>query len=229
MGEECVLVACSAWIGDELPATNDPALRPILHLTHHSWKSQPDLVWVSAAPPDDFIPIGTIEATVEERPIECFTSGGWPGYQVLRQWRWDHDRAAVLQEDKAAKEQQVKQREAARQEHQKRLSATTLEQLQRHKFFPKWKGHPPKKAVAASRQIMTDTVNELLRLGLVSPESQRMAVLQRYIERFNAIDEEMDHFIETVEREDICEEFERIVHACGLGAHKDLADEWRDW
>jgi hypothetical protein len=36
-------------------------------------------------------------------------------------------------------------------------------------------------------------------------------------------------FIETVEREDICDEFEAIVHACGLGNYKDLADRWRDW
>ena len=56
-----------------------------------------------------------------------------------------------------------------------------------------------------------------------------MAVLQECIERFNSIDAEMDHFIETIERDDICEEVEAIVHACGLVAHEDLADKWREW
>ncbi len=54
-----------------------------------------------------------------------------------------------------------------------------------------------------------------------------MAILKQCIESFNNLDAEMD-FIETVEREDICEEFEAIVHACGLGAYTDLADRWRD-
>ena len=55
-----------------------------------------------------------------------------------------------------------------------------------------------------------------------------MAVLQRCIESFNEIDRKT-HWIESVERDDICVEFEAIVHACGLGRRKDLADEWRDW
>jgi hypothetical protein len=75
---------------------------------------------------------------------------------------------------------------------------------------------------------MTNTVNELLELGRNTSESERMAILQHCIESFNALDAEM-RFIETIEREDICEEFEAIVHACGLGAHKDLADRWREW
>jgi len=75
---------------------------------------------------------------------------------------------------------------------------------------------------------MAITVEALVELGPRASESNRMAILQRCIESFNILDAKM-HFIETVEREDICEEFEAIVHACGLGAHKDLVDRWRDW
>jgi hypothetical protein len=74
---------------------------------------------------------------------------------------------------------------------------------------------------------MTNTVEELLKHGPRASEKERMAVLQQCIESFNELDAEMQ-FIETVEREDICEEFEAIVHACGMGHHKDLADRWRD-
>ncbi len=55
-----------------------------------------------------------------------------------------------------------------------------------------------------------------------------MAILQDCIESFNELDAEM-RFIETIEREDICEEFEAIVHACRLGNYEDLASRWRDW
>jgi hypothetical protein len=43
------------------------------------------------------------------------------------------------------------------------------------------------------------------------------------------LDVENRHFIETVEREDLCAAFDEIVHACGLGKHVDLADRWREW
>lgn len=75
---------------------------------------------------------------------------------------------------------------------------------------------------------MTETVDRLQELGPNSAQADRMKVLQRCIESFNELDAQ-SYFIETVEREDICWEFEAIVRACGLGAHKDLADKWRDW
>ncbi len=56
----------------------------------------------------------------------------------------------------------------------------------------------------------------------------RMAILQECIEGFNTLDANLG-FIETDEREDICVEFEAIVHACGLGAHKELTHRWREW
>jgi len=68
----------------------------------------------------------------------------------------------------------------------------------------------------------------LLKLGPRASEKKRMAVLQHCIESFNELDAEMQ-FIETIEREDICAEFEAIVHACGLGHCKGLADRWREW
>ena len=75
---------------------------------------------------------------------------------------------------------------------------------------------------------MTTTVEQLLELGPDASKKDRMAILKKCIEAFNAMDAGMG-FIETNEREDICEEVEAIVHACGLGTYKDLADRWREW
>ena len=109
------------------------------------------------------------------------------------------------------------------------LAGVTLAELRDREFFAAWREYPPENATVASRRIMASTIEKLIALGSDAPKDNRLAVLQHCIESFNEIDAEMDHFIETVEREDICEEFEAIVHACGLGDHEDLAGRWRDW
>jgi hypothetical protein len=48
------------------------------------------------------------------------------------------------------------------------------------------------------------------------------------MEAFNKLDAQME-FIETEEREDICEEFQAVASACGLGPKARLADKWRKW
>jgi hypothetical protein len=75
---------------------------------------------------------------------------------------------------------------------------------------------------------MTSTVERLLELGGNPSESARLAILKDCVEGFNALDAEL-HCIHTEEREDICEEFEAIVCACGMGDHSDLVDSWREW
>ncbi|WP_425397204.1 hypothetical protein [Aeoliella sp.] len=230
-GSESVLVATSAWIGDIVPAPQDVALRPILLKTHHNWENEPDVYWVSEPPPSDFLPIGIVEPSAEEVNLECDAFSGWLSAQIqsLAQWQWDNDRESVLEAGKlkAIKQQEERQREC--EARKARLEATTLENLRNRQFFEHWDDYPAKKAILGSRQIMQETVEQLIELGTAATESARLAVLQECIERFNRLDEELDHFVLTIEREDICEEFEMLVHACGLGAHEDLADEWRDW
>lgn len=226
-----VLAACSAWIGDEIPDAHNPDLRPILDLTHHSWSGKCAVLWVCDSVPDEFVHIGLIPPTSEEQAIECGSFGGWlfMAIQPLAQWRWDNDRSSVLAEDEIKKSEAAQRLQREQQDRVNYLAHVTLAELLDHHFFPRWDEYPPQKAIHASRHIMTDTVQRLLDIGSTAPESERMAILQDCIERFNTIDAELDDFIETVERENICEEFEAIVHACGLGAHEDLADQWRDW
>jgi hypothetical protein len=227
---DAILVACSTWIGGNVPSADDSALRPILHLNHHSWDNEPNALWTSGEPPPDLIPIGTIDPTTEEQNIPCMSFGSWQSLllQPLAQWRWDNERDAVLAQDVIKRKKDVEARLKVQREREQYLSRVTLDELRGHRFFPNWKDYPPAKDISASRKVMTNTVEELLELGPHAHEKERMAILQRCIESFNEQDTET-HFIETIEREDICEEFETIVHACGLGAHKDLEDKWRDW
>ncbi|MBX7223067.1 MAG: hypothetical protein K1Y36_24185 [Blastocatellia bacterium] len=231
MAPNSVLVACSAWVGESIPEAENPELRPILHLTHHSWKNEPELWWVSDPVPAEFIPLGIIPPTREEQELARPTYGYWSSltFQPLLQWRWDHEREAVLAEDVIEKQKEHERWEQRAQARAKYLAEVTLEALLEHRFFPGWKRYPSKKATAASRTIMLETVQQLLTLGSEATESQKLAVLQHCIESFNAIDAKLNHFIETEERENICAEFDAIVHACGLGHYDCLADTWREW
>jgi hypothetical protein len=229
-GTETILVACSAWIGPEIPRVENPELRPILHLNHHSWNNKPHVLWILERLPQDFTSIGTISPTVEEEEMPCQSFGRWSAMviQPLDQWRWDNDRGSVLAEDKVEEQKTAEDRLTRYRERQKYLKEVTLKDLLGHHFFPNWNDFPSPGRVLASRQILTRTVEQLLELGRRAPRKKRMAILKECIESFNELDAEHS-FIETVEREDICEEFEAIVHACGLGDQKDLADKWRDW
>ena len=222
-GKNGMLVACSAWIGNAIPDQQDLALGSILNLTHHSYDNEPAVIWISCKPPNDFTSIGIIEPTIEDKAIKCRGLSGWEfcQYQVLAQWRWDNDREAVLAEDKI-KAEELQRAQRAFKQYKPNF---TLKKLSDHQFFERWKEYPPQKAIDASRQIMADTVQKLLNMGKSVPESERMAVIQQSVEQFNAIDD----FIETIEREDIWEEYQNIIHACGLGAHEDLIDKWREW
>jgi hypothetical protein len=231
-GNAKALIATSSWIGAEVPAPSEPLLRRVLRLSHHRYANQPSTLWVLDRPPADLIPIGTIPPSDEDVALAnaCQASGRWRSQiiQPLLQWRWDHDRDALLAEDAENEKAEELARANAERNRSESLSATTLDSLKTYRFFPDWKSYPSKRAIKASRELMTNTVQRLVELGPNPSKKDRLQLLQDCIESFNDLDEK-SHFIETIEREDICREFEAIVHACGLGSMTDLADKWRDW
>ncbi|MGA2233809.1 MAG: hypothetical protein ABSH22_23120, partial [Tepidisphaeraceae bacterium] len=103
-----VLAAVSEWIGDAVPKADNPALRPILYLSHHGfrWENPPCILWVFGPIPRDFTSIGNIaptsaeEKVVNDSPVG-FAHWTYLTFQPLHQWRWDNDREAVLAEDAA--------------------------------------------------------------------------------------------------------------------------------
>jgi hypothetical protein len=214
-----------------VPQADDPALRPILHPNHHAWDNRPNVLWISEEAPQELIPIGTIAPTNNEQAIPCTSYGRWNHLMVqpLAQWRWDNERDAVRAEDLIKREKDAETRQKAQQAREEYLKRITLDELRERRFFPTWKSYPPAPATRASRAVMTDTVEKLLELGPRASKKKRMDILKWCIESFNELDAEMKHFIETDERDDICEEFQAIVWACGLGAYEDLAGRWRDW
>jgi hypothetical protein len=229
-GAPYILVAASPWIGSETPDLCDPQLRKIQKLNHHSWKNGPNMCWVSMPPPDGYRLIGSIKPSLADKRRQYSGSGGWAfAYQVLTEWRWVHDREAVLREDAENAERQAREYQEFERLRREARGALTLEGMRNKRRFSDWKGYTPDKAIAACRVIFRETVDGLLALGKTPTEPELLPILQSCIERLNQLDEDNDHFIETTICEDLCEEFYEIVHACGMSDHKDLADRWRDW
>lgn len=229
--KDSVLVLSSAWVGDDIPDAGHPDLRSALRLTHHAWRDHKHQFWTADPPPSDFIRIGDIKANWLEKRAKCSSYSSWESARIqpLAQWRWDNDRASVLAEDRVEALHEQRRLEQEEQERDAYLRGVTLEELMSRTFFENWKDYPAKDAIVASRNIMKELTQKLLHLGPEAAESERLTVLRECIERFNTIDADLNHFIETEEREDICSEIEAVAHASGIGSHISRIDDWRDW
>ncbi len=230
-GSPCVLATCAPWIGTAVPDLADPRLREILTLTHHSYSGGPELLWVSDPPPDSYRPIGVIAPTPADTHSECQSFGYWFfEHHVLMEWRWAHDRDAVLREDAAgAAEAERKSRASAERVRLDPPPVPTLADLRTKRRLLNWDGFAPTRAIPACRAVFRDTVNALIALGDAPAEPAVLAIFQDCIERLNALDVKHRQFIETTIREELCEEFVEIAEACGRSDGGDLADRWRDW
>lgn len=95
----------------------------------------------------------------------------------------------------------------------------TLEELASRTFFESWKGNVESKDLKKSRAIL-----KALHRALAKGDDAE-AALQTAVVAFNTI----DHFIFTLEREDICDALWRYGRAAGIDDPQALVDQHRDW
>ncbi len=107
----------------------------------------------------------------------------------------------------------------------------TLQEMQKQTAFRNWEGYTDEEAIEDSRAVYNETVRSLIELGPEPDEERVLAILGQYIEAFNALDDKYGGFIETVERENICDTVEDMAAACGLTGTRcdDVPGEGRDW
>jgi hypothetical protein len=102
-GETDVLVAATPWVGTAPPTLDDRRLSQILRTDHHHHREL-QLGWLSRPPPKSFRYLGNIAPSMKEEKLRAAVFlRSWEVLpeQVLLQWRWDHDREALLAEEKA--------------------------------------------------------------------------------------------------------------------------------
>jgi hypothetical protein len=228
---EQVLVAGTSWIGAQAPDVSDPQLRIILRNTHHSFQNEPCLAWVSEPVPATFSYLGVIPPTEEETALSY--SGyafGWSfaSIQVFAQWRWDHERDKVLAEE----EEEERLKQVAREEKRhayKPLPSLTLEEFRQRTPFPNWAGYIESGALRGARRIIRETIDALLEIGSDAPAPLKLDVFRHCVQRFNRLDVEQGGFIETIEREDICELLDELAGLVDLDDYEDGLTSAREW
>jgi len=86
-----------------------------------------------------------------------------------------------------------------------------------------------------ARAIFDTLIASLIALGKDAKESEQMAAFETAVLALNDLDDELDNgFIETGEREDLCELCYIIAEAAGIdptkyGDGEGPASEWREW
>ena len=229
-GRPEALVAASDWIGDAPPALTDPAVKRTLMLTHHSWADEPERLWVSDLPPKNFTNLGAIKLSKIDKETTCNSYSGWARLpaQVLLQWRWDHDREALLRADKqekAAKEKQYAKAAAAREDY---LAKITLPQLLSKRLFPNWNRYQKPNDTKAVEQTVKSFIQTLAETRRPLTRKFVAQELKGCIEKMNTLDQERN-MIETVEREDLFDIFEEILHAVKQPDLLTVVEDTRDW
>lgn len=227
----CALVAASDWIGNELPEPNDPAVRRILINRHHNWVEQPAMLWVSGPPPKEFRMFGKIDALPKDLKLDSGSYGAWNFFpiQVLAQWRWDNERAAVLAEDEVKKALDSAKRTGLARKRAEYLTTISFSELLAKNLFPTWNDYPPKAAKEGCLEIIQSFIRTLDEAKKTIDRDFATKELKKCIEELNQFDSKNKNFIETVERDDLCEVLEDIVNAAKYPDLIEKVAEWRDW
>ncbi|MER6768432.1 hypothetical protein ABT389_01515 [Streptomyces bacillaris] len=151
---------------------------------------------------------------------------------VEGEWRWAHDREALLREQEAVEERRRLAVEAEKERYAARLAGLTWEQLLAENPFERWTPSPPFPPAAfrrAAARRVHQACRELRDLGPKPRKPAARKVLKSLVLWFNTADQAAGWVIETEEREDICLVLEELAHVAGHPSLVMEADDWREW
>jgi hypothetical protein len=227
----CVLVATSDWIAEQPPALNDPAVRRFLTLTHHNWSGKPEMLWIGEPPPKEFRNLGRIEVLRKDTKTDCGSCGSWESLplQVLMQWRWEHDHEAVEAEDAAKKVLETTKRAEGSRKRAEYLSTVSFADLLAKDLFLTWDEYPPKAAKKSCQRIIQSFIRSLDDGSKPLPEDFVRQKLKECVQAINRLDSEQNGFVETIEREDLCDVLEVVLNAAKFPGLMENVEDWRDW
>ncbi|MCI5056181.1 MAG: hypothetical protein MRY83_08735 [Flavobacteriales bacterium] len=87
---------------------------------------------------------------------------------------------------------------------------------------------------AAAEKIFDDLIQGLNQIGMDATEESKVALFEIAINTLNDLNDGIPGFIETGEREDLCDLIDAITKASGLNPEDyadgdGIADLWREW
>jgi hypothetical protein len=200
------------------------SVKEVQPLEHHQWKRPMVGGWVREPLPDEVVRLGKLAVTRTERArvmhprdwVNATTKtphlgqkvlpmSGWAGLlrDAKAQWRWDHDRDAVLAEEaavQAAKLEAFNRAVLEERERKTALLARDVKSFREERFFATWE-HAPKALVTALEGAMQAAVQALEgKRGDVAVPS-----LMRLVEAFNSLDGAHGHEFDTADAEELME------------------------
>ncbi len=236
--EACVVAMC--WEGPAGTASSVTMLqrtaRTPLPTSHHAWRRPLTAMWLSPGPlpaevrvagkaPLDAALAGAVvhpqeyvaaadKAALESRVVPA---GSWTTFlqDVRLQWRWDHDRDALLREEAAQKERQQAVLQAALAsagERKERLRAGGVKGLRKRRFFAAWKGEVPRALQQAAERLMREALADLD--GATKAAAAKR--LLQLVKAFNALDGAHGRDFDAADAEDIMEAVGQVAEVFGL-------------
>lgn len=203
---------------------------------HHNWDRPLLGGWVQTRAPAELRSLGLVPVRPAERARvlhpklwlampkknaamskRVLPIASWDGLLIdaRAQWRWLHERAAVLAEDaraEALSQSKLFAAAAAQQTQRERLVASGVEGLQKKRFFAAWSGSVPKAMQLAAERLLRSAVTP----GRELSKPQWIRRLSALVEAFNALDGSHGHDFSTPDTEDIMEAVALVATACGI-------------
>lgn len=84
-------------------------------------------------------------------------------------------------------------------------------------------------SIAESERVLDGFIDGLISLGDTGNEEEIMKLVEKAVTEFNALNEKYDYYIETLEREDLCDFIMEAASLAGLETDEDITEEWREW
>lgn len=83
--------------------------------------------------------------------------------------------------------------------------------------------------IEATIKVLDSYIKNLIKLGVKPKKKEIMKFVKEVVISLNEINDKYDYFIETMEREELCEYFIEAANIAGLVSDEDITEEWREW
>lgn len=83
--------------------------------------------------------------------------------------------------------------------------------------------------INATNEVLNSYINSLKKLGDNTTEEDILEGVKEVVINLNELNEEYDYFIETMEREELCDFIIEAARIAGFESEEDITEEWREW
>ncbi|MEJ9231491.1 hypothetical protein LAV79_18815 [Peribacillus butanolivorans] len=112
----------------------------------------------------------------------------------------------------------------------------TFEELTKNKPPVEWKERMDEdddlftvENINSTNEVLDSYISNLVKLGDKPTEEDILECVKEVVISLNELNEQYDDFIETMEREELCEFIIEAAQIAGLESEEDITEDWREW